>query len=437
MPASRLNAVITNVPDDAENDDDGAIKKNVRLTAKQVADAKPRDKEYKLKDTESLYLTVSPAGSKWWRFRYRFRGNERRTGLGTYPAVSLKEARTRRDEIRALAHRGIDPREETRRAQAKGKVADENTFQQVATLFIASRTAKWTASYRVKLQRSLEADVFPHIGSKPIREITRTELLACLKRIETERGAIDMARRVCQRCSMVFKFAIDSELCEHNIARDLPGSLSHRKVRHYSALRATDLPEFMAAMLSYEGEQQTKLAMRLLLLTFVRTNELRFATWDEMSFELARWEIPAERMKARETHVVPLSTQALEILKELKAQNVDGSKYVLPQAVNARKPMSENTILFALYRMGYKGRTTGHGFRTLASTTLNEARFPPDAVEAQLAHREPNSSRAAYNRASWLLEREVMMQAWADYLDHVGDLAEATRALRIAARKLD
>jgi len=433
MPESQLHAVVNDILDEAEEEKP----KRVRLTATQVKEAKPLKKEYDLRDTESLYLTVSPAGSKWWRFRYRFRGEERRTGLGTYPEVSLKEARTRRDEIRALARRGIDPRAEAQRAQATNKQADQNTFQFVASLFIESRIAKWTASYRVKLQRSLETDIYPYLGSRPIREITRAELLACLERIETERGAIDMAKRVCQRCSMVFKYAIDMQLCDHNVARDVPRSLSHRKVSHYSALRATDLPDFVPALLGYEGEQHTRLAMRLLLLTFVRTNELRFATWDEVSFELARWDIPAARMKARESHLVPLSRQALDILRELKELNVDGSKYVFPQTFNVKKPMSENTILFALYRMGYKGRTTGHGFRTLASTTLNEARFPPDAIEAQLAHRETNSSRAAYNRASWLLEREVMMQAWADYLDQVGDLAVATKALRMAARELD
>lgn len=422
--------------DDVEPTPKKEPQKAVRLTAKQVADAKPQEKEYDLRDTESLYLTVSPSGSKWWRFRYRFRGQERRTGLGSYPDVSLKEARTRRDEIRALARRGVDPRQDTATTEGVTGVS-LRTFREAATLFIESRVAKWTVSYRTKVQRSLETDIFPHVGDRPIREITRTELLTCLKRVETERGAIDMAKRVCQRCAMVFDFAIDMEWCEFNVARDIPRSLQQRRVRHYASLRTTDLPDFMVALGGYEGDQLTKLAIRLLLLTFVRTTELRFATWSEINFSLAQWEIPAERMKAREPHLVPLSRQALGILEELKSLNVDGSKYVFPQTFNSKKAMSENTILFALYRMGYKGRTTGHGFRSLASTTLNEARFPPDAIEVQLAHRDPNKVRAAYNRASWLVQREAMMQAWADFLDDVSDLAKASQTLRTAARSLD
>lgn len=406
------------------------------LTANEVKNAKAEGKERRLYDTSGLYLTVTPAGRRWWRLKYTFEGKERRMGLGAYPDVSLQDARTLRDDARALLRKGRDPQLESKRARTLRENSASNTFEAVATQFIASRTPKWTASYRIKLQRSLERDIYPYLGRMPIDQIQRTELLQCLKRIETERGAVDMAKRVCQRCSMIFQFAMDSGLCEYNIARDLPAALTQRRVRHHAFLKANDLPDFTRAMDAYQGEPLTKLAMRLLLLTFVRTKELREARWTEINLHAARWDIPAERMKMREPHIVPLSLQSIRVLEAVRSLNIDGSAYVFPQS-NPHKPMSENTILYALYRMGYRSRTTGHGFRSTASTVLNEARFPVDAIESQLAHSDKNKVRAAYNYAKWLPERERMMQAWADFLDETNDITGASRRLREVARALD
>ncbi|MDF3982886.1 tyrosine-type recombinase/integrase [Luteibacter sp. PPL554] len=407
------------------------------LTANEVKNAKAEGKERRLYDTNGLYLTVTPGGRKWWRLKYTFEGRERRMGLGAYPEVSLQVARSLRDDARGMLRKGKDPQLESRRARSLTGDPTWNTFEAVATQFISSRSPKWTASYRLKLQRSLERDIFPYLGRMPIAQIQRKDLLDCLKRIETERAAVDMARRVCQRCSMVFQFAINSGICDHNIARELPSVLTQRTVQHHKFLRSTDLPEFVVAMDSYQGEPLTKLAMRLLLLTFVRTKELREARWHEINLSSARWDIPAARMKMRQPHVVPLSRQAIKVLEAVHELNVDGSDYVFPQSFNAQKPMSENTILYALYRMGYRGRTTGHGFRSTASTLLNEARFPVDAIEMQLSHSDKNKVRAAYNYANWLPEREQMMQAWADFLDGLKDLPRASQRLRVAARALD
>lgn len=409
------------------------------LTDTAVKNAKPKLVEGKLReirlyDRDGLYLTVAGTGKKWWRLKFHFAGKERRMGLGSYPDVSLSEARILRDEARALLRKNINPQVHRTVERAQAIARERNTVEAVARGLLAERSSYWSDDYASKFLRSLEKDIFPSIGARPVAEVTPLEVLSCLRAIE-KRGAIDMAKRVCQRCSMVFDYAIRTHLCTSNPARSLPGALLKRKVKHYSAIGPDELPDFQRKLDVYDGAPLTKLATKLLLLTFVRTAELRGAVWSEIRLDLKEWRIPASRMKMQKEHVVPLSKQAVAVLKELQRFSTDRSGLVFPQASNQSKPMSENTILYALYRLGYHGRATGHGFRTLASTTLNEAGFSTDAIELQLAHVERNQVRASYNQAQYLSERMIMMQAWADFVHQCDNLPVATERLRRSARK--
>lgn len=410
-----------------------------KLTENAVKHAKPKVehgvlKETRLYDRDGLYLTVSVTGKKWWRLKFHHLGKEHRMGLGSYPEIALSEARNRRDEARSRLRNGVNPLIQRKLDRAQAIAKHENSFEAISRKFIAERDAFWSIDYKNKFLRSLERDVFPSLGSRPIAEISPPELLICLRTIE-KRSAVDMAKRVCQRCSMVFKYAITSSYCLYNPASELPAALQRRKVRHYAALSVSDLHEFKTKLEEYSGDPVTKFATKLLLLTFVRTTELREACWNEINLDLKEWRIPSQRMKMRIEHLVPLSKQAVTIFQQLKQMSSAGSHFVFPQSNNPTKPMSENTILFALYRMGYHSRTTGHGFRSLASTALNEASFSADAIESQLAHAERNQNRGAYNSAIYLPERTLMMQAWADFIDQTNDLPAATAKLRRSARR--
>ncbi|EFK96571.1 Integrase [sediment metagenome] len=386
------------------------------LTDTSIRNAKPTDKPYSLADERGLSIQIQPAGGKWWRLRYRFDGKAKMLSLGIYPDTSLKDARTRRDDARKLLANGVDPGE-TRKAAKQAKAAvDTNTFEALGREWIATRGKEWTESYTFKTKSALERNAFPAIGSKPIAEITAPDLLALLRAIEL-RGTVDMAHRVQQHCGAIFRYAIATGRAVNDPVPSLRGALSTVRQEHYAAL--TDPLEFaglLRAIDSYRGEVTTKVAMQLLALTFQRTKEVRFAEWSQFDLEAALWRIPAEIMKMREAHIVPLSKQAIDALKTLQPLTGQG-RLVFPSSTSRERPISENTVIYALGRMGYKGRMTGHGFRSVASTLLNEQGYRADLIERQLAHAEKNAVRAAYNRAEYLSERKTMMQAWADYLD--------------------
>ena len=385
------------------------------LTDTTVRTAKAKDKQYKLSDSAGLYLLVQPNGKKYWRLKYYFAGKEKLLSIGVYPVISLSEAREKSLLAKKQLTNNIDPSEHKKEQKLKNSVNAENSFKSIAIEWHNNQKHRWTFRHAIYVLRRIEADIFPILASRPINEIKAPELLAVLRLIET-RGAIDIAHRVLQTCGQVFRYAVATGRAERDISADLRGALKTRKKENYSRLEAKELPEFFSKLEEYDGELQTKLALKFLLLTFVRTGELRGARWEEIDFEKKEWRIPAERMKMRELHIVPISTQSLEVLKEL--QIINGQKdYLFP---NRNKPMtfiSQNTLLYAIYRMGYHLRATVHGFRATASTILNEHGFKPDVIERQLAHCERNKVRASYNHAQYLPERREMMQWWGNYLD--------------------
>ena len=382
--------------------------------------AKPMEKPYKLSDELGLYLLVNPVGSKYWRLKFRIDGKEKLFALGVYPAVSLETARARRDAARVLIAQGINPvhaQQDTERAK---QAATVDTFEALAREWWANWKGGRTERHAGYVLRRLEADVFPAIGKKPISTVRPRDVIAVLKKIE-ERGAVDIAKRAKETIGQVFSFTIQNERAEANPAANLKGVLKNAAKTNYARLSEKELPELMGKIANYSrdgGAQVTRIALQLMALTFVRTAELIAARWEEFDVERAQWRIPAERMKMREPHIVPLTKQALALLAELKI--VTGHSVLLfPGERDHAKPMSNNTILFALYRMGYHSRMTGHGFRGIASTLLHEMGFDHNHIELQLAHKERNAVSAAYNHATYLPQRAKMMQFWADYLDKV------------------
>lgn len=385
------------------------------LTDIKLRNLKPRATLYRVADAAGLCIEISPSGAKLWRYRYRYNGKASMLSLGEYPAVSLAEARELRAAMRKRLRAGENPAEARRAAKHAKLAAARNTFESVAIEWIEKQEGRWTLHHALDVQRSLVKEAFPAIGGRPISEIEPPEILRCLKGIE-QRGAVEVAHRTAQRIAAVFRYAVLTGYAKYNPAADLRGAIATRKVKHMTALPREEVPPFLDKLENYDGQPETALALRLLVLTFVRTGELIGARWEEIDFDKAEWRIPAERMKMREAHVVPLSTQSIEVLRALH-QITGEAPLLFPSRSNAHKPMSNNTMLFALYRMGYHSRATGHGFRALASTTLNEQGWAPDVIERQLAHAERNKVRAAYNRAQYLPERRKMMQAWANYLD--------------------
>jgi integrase len=387
------------------------------LTDTAARNAKPGDKTRKLSDEKGLYLEITPRGGRYWRLKYRFGGREKRLALGVYPDVSLKDARERRDEARKLLANGVDPGEMKKAAKRSTAEASANSFEAVAREWYAKFSPAWTESHGGRILHRLERDIFPWLGTRPISQITASELLTALRRIEN-RGAVETAHRAMQNCGQVFRYAVATGRAERDPTGDLRGALPPVKEKHHASI--TDpkaIGGLLRAMESYEGNLITRCALRLAPLVFVRPGELRKAEWSEVDLDAAEWRIPAERMKMREQHIVPLSRQAVAILEELKPLTGRG-RYLFPGARTNGRPMSENTVNAALRRLGYgKNEMTGHGFRSMASTLLNEQGWHRDAIERQLAHAERNAVRAAYNYAEHLPERRRMMQAWADYLD--------------------
>jgi len=380
---------------------------------------KPQAKTVRLSDGRGMYLEISPTGGKWWRFKYRLDGKEKRISLGVYPDVGLADARDKREEARRLVAAGIDPTEHRKAAKVALVESTENTFEAIAREWFGLFSKPWAPGHSDKIIRRLELNVFPWIGTRTIKAITAPELLAVLRRIES-RGANETAHRALQVCGRVFRFAVATGRAERDPTRDLSGALAPTKEKHLATI--TD-PEEVGALLraidSYEGAWITRCALRLAPLVFVRPGELRQAQWAEFDFEKSEWRIPATRMKMRVQHIVPMSTQAIAVLRDL--QPLTGRfAFAFPGVRSRFRPMSENTITAALRRMGYSGQDmTGHGFRSMASTLLNEQGWNRDAIERQLAHGERDAVRAAYNYAEHLPERRRMMQAWADYLDQL------------------
>ncbi len=387
------------------------------LTNTQLRNAKPREKLYKLPDERGLQLVVFPTGSKLWQMRYRFDARDKTASLGKYPEVSLAEARDKCDQMRKQLANEIDPVEAKRVTRQKKKFAQENSFEAVARAWYVSWAAARSPRHAEYVLRRLEADVFPAIGKRPVSEIKAPELVAFMKTIE-KRGALDIAKRAFQTTGQVFRYAIAHALAERNPTADVKPSdvLASRRKENYARVDAKELPNLLRKIEGYQGTPVTRLAIKLLALTFVRTGELIGAKWEEFDLEAGEWRIPAERMKMRTPHIVPLSKQAIQILQVL--HGVTGhSKFLFPGERDHSKPISNNTILKALERMGYKGRMTGHGFRGLASTILHEKDFDHAHIELQLAHQERNQVSASYNHATYLTQRTKMMQWWADYLD--------------------
>jgi integrase len=389
---------------------------HMALTDTAIKKTRPADKPFKLYDGRGLYLLVQPNGAKYWRLKYRFSEKEKVLALGVYPEVTLAEAREQCLQARKLIGKGVDPVAAKQAAKRQHQAQCGHSFENIAREWHAKQ-GRWTADHAHRVLSSLEKEIFPWIGAKPIGEITAPVIVDVVGRVE-KRNALDVASRVLQRISSVYRYAIQTGRTTYNPAADLAGSLETRKVIHRAALSRAELPEFLSKLQVYDGQPITRLALNLVVLTFVRSRELRGARWEEFDFERAEWRIPAERMKITAEHIVPLSRQAIAILDEL--QPLTGSyDLVFPNQNNLTRCMSENTLLYAMYRMGYHSKATVHGFRATASTILNEMGFKADVIERQLAHAERNKVRAAYHRSEYLDERRKVMQVWADYLDEL------------------
>ena len=394
---------------------DKSLVVTMALTNIEIKNAKPKAKQYKLSAGLGLYLVISPKGGKWWRVRYRFAGKQKELSVGTYPKITLKKATLLRDEIRAMVDADIDPA--YKRKIEKLNFSDTESFEGIAREWHQKYSANWTEKYSTLMMSRLEQNAFPWVGARKINEITAPELLAVLRRIES-RGAIETAHRVHRACSSVFRYAIATGRAERDPAADLKGAIPPSKTKHHASITEPKaIGGLIRSVREYRGSFITACALRLAAYVFVRPIELRQAEWSEIDLNSAEWRIPADKMKMSVLHIIPLSEQAVDILREIQPLTGSG-KYVFPSARTITRPMSENTINAGLRRLGYtKEEMTAHGFRSMASTLLNEQGWNSDAIERQLAHSQGNSVRAAYNYAQYLPERKKMMQAWADYLD--------------------
>lgn len=388
----------------------------MRLSDVKVKNAKPGEKNRKLADGDGMYLLVTPAGGKCWRLKYRFGGKEKTLSMGMYPEIALIEAREKTQAARKLLANGVDPGEEKRAGKAAAAVVTANTFETIAREWHRDFKSTWTEEHADRLLRRVENNLFPWLGARPISEIDAPEILAVLNRVKGR--SLEVAHRVKIVCGQIFRYAIATGRCKHNPIPDLQGALPQVDGGHYSA--PTDpkkIGPLLRALDEYDGAFVVQRALRLAPLVFVRPGELRGAEWSEFDFDSAEWTIPASRMKMSVIHLVPLSRQSIEILQELKGLTGRGT-YVFPSHRTAHRCMSENAVNAALRRMGFeKGEITGHGFRAMARTILDEVLgFRPDIIEHQLAHTVKDPNGRAYNRTTHLAERRKMMQEWADYL---------------------
>ncbi len=421
------------------------------LTTSEIEAAKIGDKPQKLTDEKGLYLEVRPSGVKLWRYRYRIGGKENVFAIGEYGkpgndekvprgkltpeelkaaqdaidgaaaerrkryVFTLAEARIERDRCRSMVKQGIHPSHNRKAAELAQSAENANDFETVAKAWIERNRNHWSGTYLHQVERTLKLDAYRHIGFLPMRTISAAHLLAIIERME-KRGAPSLAILMRQWLSAIFRYAVTKLLADHDPAAALKGAIKRPKVQHKKPLAKTDFPNFMAKLSEYGGYRITVIAMRLLMLTFVRPSELRQAEWSEFDIEGARWNVPAHRMKMREAHVVPLSAQAVALLTELKAFT-GGQKFLFPNQRDPQKCLSLTTLNRVLERMGYAGIFSQYGWRTTASTLLNELNYRPDVIERQLAHKERNAVRSAYNRAEYLPERIAMMQDWANLID--------------------
>ncbi len=386
------------------------------LTTTAIRNAKPNDKPRRLFDSGGLYLEVVPSGGKWWRLKYRYEGKEKRLSLGVYPDISLKDARERRDEARRLLANGVDPSEARKAAKAVNVMLATNSFESVAREWFGRHSKTWADSHSGKIIRLLERDIFPWIGSNPVADVSAPRLLDVVRRIE-QRGAVDTAHRALNNCGQILRYAVATGRASRDPSGDLRGALSHVKGRHFASVtEPAKVAAVLRALDGYEGTLTVRCALHLAPLVFVRPGELRHAKWVDIDLDAAEWRYTVTKTSTE--HIVPLSRQAADILRELQPLTGRGL-YVFPSARSAARPMSDNAILAAMRRMGIsKEEMTGHGFRAMARTILDEVLgFRPDFIEHQLAHavRDPNGR--AYNRTAHLPERHKMMQQWADYLD--------------------
>lgn len=392
------------------------------LSDTAIRNAKPQDKPFKMYDAGGLFLIVTPAGGKWWRFKYRFGGKEKLLSLGVYPDVGLKDARRRRDDARELLAQDVDPSAQRQAAKSEAvavEAAKGQTFEAVARDWYGKKRCAWTPGHQKKILLRLENQLFPYLGNVPLADLEAADFLAAIQKAEA-RGAIETAHRLAQLCGQVTRYARISGIVKHDAAAGLTEALAPVQTRHYAAI--TD-PAAIGRLLrdidAYQGEPTICHALRILPYVFVRSGELRAAAWEEIDLEAATWVIPAGRMKMRRPHTVPLAPQVVKLFRSMREFSGPAG-LVFPSTFSATRCISDMGLLNALRRMGYgKEVMTIHGFRGMASTLLNEQGYRPDVIEAQLAHGEKNAVRAAYNHAEYLPERKAMMQEWADYLDNL------------------
>lgn len=388
----------------------------MKLTIKAVGAAKPREKPYKLADGNGMFLLVNPNGSKYWRLKYYFNGKEKLLSLGVYPEVSLKEARERTLSARMLLREGMDPSALRKQDRAAETANYTHTFKAMAYDYMSVRANQWSERYAKDVKSIMERNVIPTIGNKAVNQITPQEVLSILRKIE-DRGALTQARKVRHRISEVFNYAIVTGISDRNPAEHLSMALQKPEHGHNPTIEPGEIPAFLDALEAYTGDFRVKAAIKLLMLTGLRTGELRGGKWSEIDFNAETWQIPAERMKMKRQHIVPLSRQAVSILQSL--QDVAMSDLIFPNRLNVNKPINAGTLNNAIKLIGYGGRLTPHGLRHLLSTVLHDAGYPSNWIELTLAHADKNTIRSIYNHAQLLPQRKDMLQAYADYIDRL------------------
>ncbi len=389
----------------------------MKLTDTACKSAKPKEKPYKKADGGGLYLEIMPNGAKYWRLKYRYGGKENRLALGVYPQVTIKEARQKREDTKRQLAEGINPSLVKKQQKLIRETNTANTFKAIALEWHERQQNVLNEKYSKTIKTRLEKHIFPHIGSFPITEVTTPVLLEVLRKLDNA-GKYEIAKRMLQTCSQIFRYAIQTARAERDPTIDLRGALTPVNTKHYRSLDVKDLPDFLNALDKNACRlfPETRYALELIVLTFVRTKELIGASWEEIDFDHAQWTIPAKRMKMRRDHIVPLSTQALEILQNMRV--ISGHReYVFPGQRNPREPMSDGTLVNAIKRLGFKDKTTTHGFRAMAMTIIKERLgYRHEIVDRQLAHARKTKVDAAYDRAEFLPERREMMQRWSDYV---------------------
>lgn len=384
-----------------------------KLAAVAVKQAKSKDKPYKLSDGGGMYLLVNPNGSRYWRWKYRINNKEKVMALGVFPNVSIAKAREKVSQAKEILDKGIDPNVHKKQQKA---ISIHSSFKPIAKEWFKKESGRWSKDHAERVWQTIKADALPYLGDMPINDIKSRDVLHVIRQIE-DRGALDVASRVKQRISSIFRYAVQTSYAELNPVDALKDVIRTRQVQHRKSLKLDQLPAFLNALDDYQGYTITRFALQFITHTFVRPGELRSAEWSEFDIDNAIWRVPAEKMKMKEEHIVPLSKQVLSLLESIKEIS-DGYDLVFPGSHDFRKPMSENTLTYAIRkRLGFDA--TAHGFRTTASTILNESGFRVDVIERQLAHGERNKVRAAYNRSQYLAERTEMMQWYSDYLDGI------------------